>query len=89
MYDVAIVGAGIAGMATAARLQARGLATIVLESHGQPGGTTSSTTSTPRSPVITCLSYLAGSTARSGELVSGPGEFPELSISQIAIGRAF
>jgi C-3',4' desaturase CrtD len=38
MYDVAIVGAGIAGMATAARLQARGLSTIVLESHGQPGG---------------------------------------------------
>src|SRR5271166_3168557 len=38
MYDVAIVGAGIAGMTTAARLQARGLATIVLESHGQPGG---------------------------------------------------
>jgi C-3',4' desaturase CrtD len=38
MYDVAIVGAGIAGMATAARLQAHGLTTIVLESHGQPGG---------------------------------------------------
>jgi C-3',4' desaturase CrtD len=38
MYDVAIVGAGIAGMATAARLQAGGLATIVLESHCQPGG---------------------------------------------------
>jgi C-3',4' desaturase CrtD len=38
MYDVAIVGAGIAGMATAARLQARKLATIVLEAHGQPGG---------------------------------------------------
>ena len=38
MYDVAIVGAGIAGMATAARLQASGLTTIVLESHGQPGG---------------------------------------------------
>ena len=38
MYDVAIIGAGIAGMATAARLQARKLATIVLESHGQPGG---------------------------------------------------
>ena len=38
MYDVAIIGAGIAGMATAARLQARHLTTIVLESHGQPGG---------------------------------------------------
>ena len=25
-------------MATAARLQARGLATVVLEAHGQPGG---------------------------------------------------
>src|SRR5215471_17652228 len=38
MYDVAIIGAGIAGMATAARLQARGASTIVLEAHGQPGG---------------------------------------------------
>jgi C-3',4' desaturase CrtD len=38
MYDVAVVGAGIAGMATAARLQARGLSTVVLEAHGQPGG---------------------------------------------------
>jgi C-3',4' desaturase CrtD len=38
MYDVAVVGGGIAGMATAARLQAAGLTTVVLESHGQPGG---------------------------------------------------
>jgi C-3',4' desaturase CrtD len=38
MVDVAIVGAGIAGMATAARLQARGLRTLVLEAHGQVGG---------------------------------------------------
>src|SRR3712207_2637039 len=38
MKDVAIIGAGIAGMATAARLQVRGLTTIVLEAHGQPGG---------------------------------------------------
>ncbi|SIO62418.1 C-3',4' desaturase CrtD [Singulisphaera sp. GP187] len=38
MYDVAIIGGGIAGMGTAARLQARGLSTIVLEAHGQPGG---------------------------------------------------
>ena len=38
MYDVAIVGAGIAGMATAARLQASGFPRFVLESHGQPGG---------------------------------------------------
>ena len=37
-YDVAIVGGGIAGMATAARLQARGCSTIVFEAHGQPGG---------------------------------------------------
>src|SRR5216683_8181822 len=37
-YDVAVIGAGIAGMATAARLQARGLSTIVFEAHGQPGG---------------------------------------------------
>ncbi|WP_165250492.1 phytoene desaturase family protein [Paludisphaera soli] len=38
MYDVAIVGGGLAGVATAARLQARGLSTVVLEAHGQPGG---------------------------------------------------
>jgi phytoene dehydrogenase-like protein len=38
MFDVAVIGAGMAGMATAARLQARGLTTIVLEAHGQPGG---------------------------------------------------
>jgi C-3',4' desaturase CrtD len=38
MYDVAVVGAGIAGMATAARLQAAGLSTVVFEAHGQPGG---------------------------------------------------
>src|SRR5215831_6657034 len=38
MFDVAVIGAGIAGMATAARLQAQGLSTIVLEAHGQPGG---------------------------------------------------
>jgi C-3',4' desaturase CrtD len=38
MHDVAVIGAGIAGMATAARLQARGLSTAVFEAHGQPGG---------------------------------------------------
>ncbi len=38
MYDVVVVGAGIAGLSTAARLQARGLSTLVLEAHGQPGG---------------------------------------------------
>ncbi len=38
MHHVAVVGAGIAGMATAARLQAQGLSTIVFEAHGQPGG---------------------------------------------------
>jgi len=38
MYDVAVVGAGVAGLATAARLQARGLSTVVVEAHGQPGG---------------------------------------------------
>ena len=37
-FDVAIIGGGMAGMATALRLQARGLSTIVLEAHGQPGG---------------------------------------------------
>ena len=38
MFDVAVIGGGFAGMATAARLQARGLSTIVFEAHGQPGG---------------------------------------------------
>jgi len=38
MYDAAIVGGGMAGMATAARLQARGFCTVVLESHSLPGG---------------------------------------------------
>ncbi|HET9284645.1 MAG TPA: FAD-dependent oxidoreductase [Candidatus Angelobacter sp.] len=37
-YAVAIVGGGLAGMATAARLQAVGLTTLVLEAHGLPGG---------------------------------------------------
>ena len=37
-YDVAIVGAGIAGMSVAARLQALGYATVVLEAHAMPGG---------------------------------------------------
>src|SRR5947209_16164407 len=35
---VAVIGAGVAGMAVAARLQARGLFTVVFEAHGQPGG---------------------------------------------------
>src|SRR6266487_7136898 len=38
MYDLAVIGGGIAGMATAARLQARGLSTAVFEAHGQVGG---------------------------------------------------
>ena len=38
MYDAVIIGGGIAGVATAIRLQARGLATVVFEAHGQPGG---------------------------------------------------
>ena len=38
MFDVAIVGAGIAGLATAARLQAAGLRTLIIEAHGIPGG---------------------------------------------------
>jgi phytoene dehydrogenase-like protein len=38
MHNVAIVGAGIAGMATVARLQAQGLSTIVFEVHCQSGG---------------------------------------------------
>ena len=38
MYDVAIIGGGIAGMAAAVRLQAKGLSTVVFESHGRIGG---------------------------------------------------
>ncbi|MCU0878330.1 MAG: NAD(P)-binding protein, partial [Pirellulaceae bacterium] len=37
-YDVAVMGGGIAGLATAGRLAAAGRTTIVLEAHGQPGG---------------------------------------------------
>ena len=38
MLDVAVIGGGISGMATAARLQARGLTTAVFEAHGRVGG---------------------------------------------------
>jgi C-3',4' desaturase CrtD len=38
MPTVAIIGAGMAGMATAARLQARGFSTFVLEAHTKIGG---------------------------------------------------
>jgi C-3',4' desaturase CrtD len=36
--DVAVIGGGMAGMATAARIQARGVSTVVLERHTTPGG---------------------------------------------------
>ena len=36
--EVAIIGAGMSGLATACRLQARGISTLVLEAHGQVGG---------------------------------------------------
>ncbi len=36
--EVIVIGAGITGLATAARLQARGMSTLVLEAHGQVGG---------------------------------------------------
>ncbi|WP_367325625.1 phytoene desaturase family protein [Streptomyces sp. HUAS ZL42] len=36
--DVAVIGGGMAGMATALRLQAAGLSTVVLEAHGHAGG---------------------------------------------------
>src|SRR5688572_31018798 len=36
--DVAVIGGGMAGMATALRLQAAGKTTIVLEAHGHAGG---------------------------------------------------
>jgi len=37
-FDVAIIGGGVAGMGTAARLQSEGLRTVVLEQHDQIGG---------------------------------------------------
>ncbi|MBB5872868.1 phytoene dehydrogenase-like protein [Allocatelliglobosispora scoriae] len=36
--DVAVLGGGMAGMATALRLQARGVRTVLLEAHGHAGG---------------------------------------------------
>jgi C-3',4' desaturase CrtD len=36
--DVAVLGAGMAGMASALRLQAAGLSTVVFEAHGHVGG---------------------------------------------------
>lgn len=39
MYvDTAVVGGGLSGLATAARLQAAGQSTVVLEAHSLPGG---------------------------------------------------
>ncbi|HTJ39783.1 MAG TPA: NAD(P)/FAD-dependent oxidoreductase [Dactylosporangium sp.] len=38
LFDVAVIGGGLAGLATAMRLQAKGLATVVLEAHGHAGG---------------------------------------------------
>jgi len=38
LFDVAIIGGGLAGMATALRLQAAGRSTIVFEAHGHAGG---------------------------------------------------
>lgn len=37
-YDVAVIGGGLAGVATAARLQAQGFSTIVFEEHTHLGG---------------------------------------------------
>lgn len=37
-YDVAVLGGGMAGMATALRLQRAGLSTVVFEAHGHAGG---------------------------------------------------
>src|SRR5690606_16581736 len=37
-FDVAVIGGGIGGLATAARLQRRGLSTAVLERHSVVGG---------------------------------------------------
>jgi C-3',4' desaturase CrtD len=38
VFDVAVIGGGLSGLATASRLQAAGLGTLVLEAHAFPGG---------------------------------------------------
>ena len=38
VFDVAVIGGGLSGLATAARLQAAGFGTLVLEAHTFPGG---------------------------------------------------
>jgi C-3',4' desaturase CrtD len=38
IFDVAVIGGGLAGLATAMRLQAAGCSTVVLEAHGHAGG---------------------------------------------------
>ena len=38
VYDFAVVGGGLAGIATALRLQAAGRSTIGFEAHGHVGG---------------------------------------------------
>lgn len=38
MHDVAIIGGGLSGMATALLLQSRGKSTLVIEGHSRPGG---------------------------------------------------
>jgi C-3',4' desaturase CrtD len=38
VFDVGVVGGGLAGLATALRLQAAGRSTVVLEAHGHAGG---------------------------------------------------
>ncbi len=38
LFDAAVVGGGLAGLATALRLQVSGLSTVVLEAHGHAGG---------------------------------------------------
>ena len=38
MKRLVIVGGGVSGLATAARLQAKGFSTIVFEAHGRAGG---------------------------------------------------
>lgn len=37
-FDVAVIGGGLAGMATALRLQAAGRSTVIFEAHGHLGG---------------------------------------------------
>jgi len=78
-YDVAVIGAGPAGMAAGAETAAAGLATLVLDENGAPGGQIyRAVTVTPvRAPDVLGAAYWRGAelvaelAASGAELVTG------------------